>query len=80
MPNDSVPVHATCEDDNRLIIEEYVMSEFLLMFGMDTKQSKLVSHEAVHSQTEPNSPRNEASHSPITDETPNVVWERLMEA
>eukprot|EP00956_Cyclotella_meneghiniana_P007773 scaffold10371_cov60-Cyclotella_meneghiniana.AAC.5 len=37
-----------------------------MMFGIDTKQSKLVSHEAVNSQTEPNSPRNEARHSPIT--------------
>ena len=56
------------------------MREFLIMFGMDTKQSKSVSHEAVNSQTEPNSPRNEARHSPITDETPNTVWERLREA
>ena len=58
-------------------MEEYVMSEFLVMFGTDTKQSKSVSREAVNSQTEPNSPRNEARHSPITDETPNTVWGRV---
>ena len=81
MPNESVPAPATCEDDDRLrptdkysAMEEYVMNEFLVMIGMDMKQSKLVSHEAVNSQTEPNSPRNEARHSPITDETPNTVW------
>ena len=56
------------------------MSEFLVMFGTDTKQSKSVSREAVNSQTEPNSPRNEARHSPITDKTPNTVWECLREA
>ena len=56
------------------------MREFLMMFVIDTKQSKSVSHEAVNSQTEPNSPRNEARHSPITDETPNTVWERLRKA
>jgi len=54
-------------------MKEYVMRELLMMFGMDTKQSKSVSHEAVNSQTEPKSPRNEARHSPITEETPNTV-------
>jgi len=74
-----VPAPATCEDDDRLLntLQRYVMREFPMMFGIDTKQSKLVSHKAVNSQTEPNSPRNEARHSPITDETPNTVWGRL---
>ena len=55
-----VPAPATCEDDDR------PLNTLQRMFGIDTKQSKLVSHEAVNSQTEPNSPRNEARHSPIT--------------
>eukprot|EP00956_Cyclotella_meneghiniana_P027009 scaffold59704_cov35-Cyclotella_meneghiniana.AAC.4 len=61
-------------------MKKYVMREFLIMFGMDTKQLKSFSHGAVNSQTEPNSPRNEVRHSPITDETPNTIWDRLREA
>eukprot|EP00956_Cyclotella_meneghiniana_P030389 scaffold76316_cov22-Cyclotella_meneghiniana.AAC.1 len=45
-------------------MEEYVMREFIVMFGIDTKQSKSVSHEAINSHTEPNSPRNETRHPP----------------
>eukprot|EP00956_Cyclotella_meneghiniana_P013732 scaffold20041_cov60-Cyclotella_meneghiniana.AAC.1 len=52
MPNDSVPAPASCEEGDRLIIEEYVMSEFLVMFGMDTKQSAIeVGFSRSHQQT-----------------------------